>query len=172
MKKEYIHIFFIGFLLVVIQTFLQHNSEFTSIMGEMFSSVKPFIYAVFIAVLVSPLVKVLENKVKMRRSLAIGLSLVVVFAVIIGLFFIVIPNIISSVTDLVEKFPSMLNSLSSNTVHLIDYLKEKNMLFFNPKEIETNLTNFIKTNVGNVKSLAFGVGAGVIRSLLGIASFL
>ncbi|WP_297597374.1 AI-2E family transporter [uncultured Cetobacterium sp.] len=171
MKKEYIHIFFIGFLLVVIQTFLQHNSEFTSIMGEMFSSVKPFIYAVFIAVLVSPLVKVLENKVKMRRSLAIGLSLVVVFAVIIGLFFIVIPNIISSVTDLVEKFPSMLNSLSSNTVHLIDYLKEKNMLFFNPKEIETNLTNFIKTNVGNVKSLAFGVGAGVIRSLLGIASF-
>ncbi|MEG0068795.1 AI-2E family transporter [Cetobacterium sp.] len=171
MKKEYVHIFFVGFLLILIQTFLQYNSEFTTIMGEMFSSIKPFIYAVFIAVLVSPLVKIFEKKVRMKRSLAIGLSLIVVFSVITGLFFIVIPNIISSVTDLVEKFPDMLKSLSSNTTHLIDYLKQKDMLFFNPKEIETNLTNFIKTNVGNFKNLAFGFGAGVLRSIMGVVTF-
>lgn len=171
MKKQYFHLFIVGVFVVLIQTFLQYNNELTSIIGQMVSSITPFIYAIFIAVLVSPLVKILENKVRMRRSLSIGISLIIVFAVIIGLILIIIPNIINSISDLVEKFPTMLTSLTSNAEYLINFLKEKNLLFFDPKEIENNLISFTKTNLGNFKNLAFGLGAGVLRSLMGVINF-
>lgn len=171
MKKQYFHLFIVGVFVVLIQTFLQYNNELTSIVGQIVSSITPFIYAIFIAVLVSPLVKILENKVRMRRSLSIGISLIIVFAVIIGLILIIIPNIINSISDLVEKFPTMLTSLTSNAEYLINFLKEKNLLFFNPKEIENNLISFTKTNLGNFKNLAFGLGAGVLRSLMGVINF-
>lgn len=171
MKKQYFHLFIVGVFVVLIQTFLQYNNELTSIVGHIVSSITPFIYAIFIAVLVSPLVKILENKVRMRRSLSIGISLIIVFAVIIGLILIIIPNIINSISDLVEKFPTMLTSLTSNAEYLINFLKEKNLLFFDPKEIENNLISFTKTNLGNFKNLAFGLGAGVLRSLMGVINF-
>lgn len=171
MKKEYIHLFIVGLVLVLIQTFLQYNEAFNSIAGQIVSSVTPFIYAIFIAILVSPLVKIFESKVKMGRFWAIGLSLIIVFAIITGLILIIVPNIVNSISDLVEKFPTMLASLTSNTGHLIEFLKEKNLLFFDPKEIENNLIKFTKTNLGNFKNLAFGLGAGVLRSLIGIVNF-
>lgn len=171
MKKGYLHLFIVGLLLILIQTFFQYNEAFNSIVGQMVSSVTPFIYAIFIAILVSPLVKIFENKVKMKRSWAIGISLMIVFLVIIELVLIIVPNIINSVTDLIDKFPTMLTSLSSNTEHLIDFLKEKDLLFFDPKEIENNLIKFTRTNLGNFKNLAFGLGAGVLRSLMGVINF-
>ncbi|MGL5961831.1 MAG: AI-2E family transporter [Cetobacterium sp.] len=171
MKKNYMHIFILGFTLILIQTFFQYNDSFRVILGELLSSIKPFIYAIFIAILVSPLVKLFENKMKIKRFWSIGLSLMIVFTAIIGLILIVIPNIISSVTDLVEKFPNMLTSLTSNTKHLLEFLKNKNLLFFNPEEIEANLIDFIKTNLGNFRNLAFDLGAGVLKSLFGVLNF-
>ena len=97
MKKGYLHLFIVGLLLILIQTFFQYNEAFNSIVGQMVSSVTPFIYAIFIAILVSPLVKIFENKVKMKRSWAIGISLMIVFLVIIELVLIIVPNIINSV---------------------------------------------------------------------------
>ncbi|MGL6132277.1 MAG: AI-2E family transporter, partial [Fusobacteriaceae bacterium] len=171
MKKQYVHIFVVGFILILLQTFLQYNSSFGLILNELLSSIKPFIYAIFIAILVSPLVKVFENKMKLKRTWSILLSLIIVFTAMIGLILIVIPNIIASISDLVEKFPTMMSSLTSNTVHLLDFLKSKNLLFFNPEEIEANLVKFIKTNLGNFKNLAFGLGAGVLKSLVGVLNF-
>ncbi|MGL5089010.1 MAG: AI-2E family transporter [Fusobacteriaceae bacterium] len=171
MKKENIHIFIIGFILVLLQTFFQYNSSFGLIVNELVSSIKPFIYAIFIAILVSPLVKVFENKLKLKRAWSILLSLIIVFTGIIGLILIVIPNIISSISDLAEKFPAMVSSLTSNTEHLLVFLKSKNLLFFNPAEIEENLVKFIKTNLGNFRNLAFDLGAGVLKSLVGVLNF-
>ncbi|WP_418964237.1 AI-2E family transporter [Cetobacterium sp.] len=171
MKKEYIHFFIVGFLLILIQTFFQYNEAFNSMAGQMVNSITPFIYAIFIAVLVSPLVKIFENRVKMRRSWAIGISLMIVFLVIIELILIIVPNIISSITDLIDKFPTMLTSLSSNAEHLIDFLKSKDLLFFDPKEIENSLIKFTRTNLGNFKNLAFGLGAGVLKSVMGLINF-
>ena len=171
MKKEYLHLFIVGVILVLIQTFFQYNDAFTSIVGQAVSSIKPFIYAIFIAILVSPLVKIFESKTKLKRATSIGLSLIIVFTTILGLFLIVIPNIINSISDLVEKFPTMLGTLTTNTENVIHFLEAKELLFFDPKEIEANLISVIKTNLGNFKNLAFGLGAGVLRSLVGVLNF-
>ncbi|MGL5543987.1 MAG: AI-2E family transporter [Cetobacterium sp.] len=171
MKKDYLHLFLIGAILILVQTFFQYNNAFAAIVGEVVSSIKPFIYAIFIAILVSPLVKIFEKKTKMKRALAIALSLVIVFTTILSLFLIVIPNVISSITDLVEKFPTMLGTLTTNAENVIHFLEVKELLFFDPKEIEANLIKVIKTNLGNFKNLAFGLGAGVLRSLFGVINF-
>ncbi|WP_297406486.1 AI-2E family transporter [uncultured Cetobacterium sp.] len=171
MEKNYINLFLVGLFLVLIQTFFQANDAFFNIISGFFVSIKPFIYAVFIAVLVSPLVKLLENKTRIKRSVAIGVSLLVVFTVIIGLIFIIVPNIINSVGDLIDRFPNMLKSLSSNAEHIIEFLKKKNMLFFDPKQIENNIVNFIKVNLSSFRNFAVGVSLGVAKSLIGLVNF-
>lgn len=171
MQKNYINLFVVGVLLILIQTFFQANDAFFNIVDGFFVSIKPFIYAVFIAVLVSPLVKILENKTKLKRSVAIGVSLFVVFTVIMGLIFVIVPNIVNSIADLIDRFPNMLKSLSSNAEHIIDFLKKKNMLFFDPKQIENNIVNFIKVNLSSFRNFAVGVSLGVAKSLIGVINF-
>lgn len=171
MNKGYLNLFIVGLLLILIQSFFQYNESFNSIVGQMVGSIIPFIYAIFIAILVSPLVKIFENKVKMKRLWAIGLSLMIVFVIIAGLVLIVVPNIINSVTDLIERFPTMIRNLSSKTEHVIKFLEEKDLLFFDHKEIENNLIKFTKTNSGNFKNIALGLGVGVLKSLMGVINF-
>lgn len=171
MKKQYFHFFIVGIFLILFQTFFQYNEAFKLMVGRMMSSITPFIYAVFIAILVSPLVKLFENKLKMKRSWAIGISLMIVFLIIIELIVIIVPNIINSITDLIEKLPTMLAGLTYNTQHFIDFLEVKGLLFFNPKEIEESIIKALRTNLGNYRNLAFGFGAGILRSLLGVINF-
>lgn len=171
-EKRYAHLFFIGLILILIQTFLQYNTQFNQLVQGAVSSIKPFIYAVFIAIIISPLVNILETKAKIKRSIAIGISLFIVVLCILGLFLVVVPNIVTSISDLIEKFPSLMKSLNENATDLIEFLRRKNMLFFDPKQLEGNIVNFIKTNLSNLKNIAFGLGAGVAKSLIGLGSFL
>lgn len=173
MKKQgYLQLFTVGVLLILIQTFLQYNEQFKNMLQTGISSIKPFIYAVFIAIIISPLVKLLEEKVKMKRWIAITVSLFAVVIIIIGLILVIVPNIVTSVSDLIDKFPTLIRSLNENAEATIKFLKQKNLLFFDPKELETNIVSFMKTNVSNFKNIAFGVGAGVAKSLIGFGSFL
>lgn len=171
MKKNYFQLFLVGVILILIQSFFQYNNEFSQIINGALTSIMPFIYAIFIAVLVSPLVQILEKKTRLKRSYSIAISLLIVFAAITGLILVVVPNVIQSASDLVDKFPTMMKSLSSNAEHLIDYLQKKNMLFFDPKQLENNIVNFIRENINNLQNLAVGVSIGVAKSLIGLVNF-
>lgn len=171
-KNRYMNIFFVGLVLILIQTFLQYNSEFTQLTQEALSSIKPFIYAIFIAVIISPLVNFLEIRLKIKRSLSIGISLIFVILCILGLLLVIVPNIVVSISDLIDKFPSLLKRLNDNTKYLISFLGRKNIYLFDSNELEENIINFIKVNLSNLRNIAFGLGAGVAKSLIGIGSFL
>lgn len=172
MKKEYFKVFILGVSLILVQSYFQYNNQFWEIINNLIDVAEPFIYAIFIAILMSPIVNILEKKLRLNRIIAISIAFIIVFAMISGFFLIVIPNLITSLTDFVEKFPTMVKDLSSKVEHILEYLKNKNLIFFTSKELEQGLTNFIKTNFGNFKNLMFGVGAGVIKSIVGLATFL
>lgn len=171
MKKKYFSMFLVGVFVILIQSFLQHGSELKEIISIMYGALKPFIYAIFISILLYPLMTFLEEKLKIKRGLAIFLSLTISFLVIIGLILVVIPNIIASITDLVEKFPILIKSLNNEAEYIIKYLDTKGLLFFDPSTIEARLIATVKENLNNLKSLAIGFSLSIAKTLLGLLNF-
>lgn len=171
MKRDYFRLFLVGFLLIMLQSFIQYNTAFNNMINGAFDSIRPFIYAIFIAILVSPLVNFFERKTKMKRWLAIGVSLFLVFLAIIGLCLIVIPNITSSVRDLSYKFPTLVKGFNSSLNNLIQFLQEKNLAIIKPEDIENTIITFVKTNLSNIKNIIGKFGSGVVNSALGLMNF-
>jgi sporulation integral membrane protein YtvI len=73
----------------------------------------PFIIAFFIAFLINPLVDFLERKAKMPRWLAVIVTLVVLFAVVVGLVTLLIAEIVSGTQYLANIVPEKFQALVS-----------------------------------------------------------
>lgn len=71
----------------------------------------PFVIGWFIAYIASPLVNLLEKKVKMRRKLGSGLIIVVVIAAVCGLIYLIGYILVNEVSDLIQNFPSMYHDM-------------------------------------------------------------
>lgn len=170
-KKFYFKIFFIGFLLVLFQSFFQNYTSLMEIFKSGISATLPFIYAIFIAILLNPIVNLLGRSLKINRTLSILLSVSLVALFIIGVFLIIVPNLIMSTNDLISRFPQMLVSLNTNAAHIIEFLREKNLLFFDPAEIENNLIGLFKSNLGNLRNLILTLGLDIFQGVLGVLNF-
>lgn len=71
----------------------------------------PFIIAFFIAFLINPLVDFLEEKAKMPRWLAVIVTLVVLFAIVVGLVTLLIAEIVSGTQYLANVVPENFQTL-------------------------------------------------------------
>ncbi|WP_027410182.1 sporulation integral membrane protein YtvI [Anoxybacteroides tepidamans] len=71
----------------------------------------PFLIAFFIAFMINPLVNYLEKKARMPRSLAVILTLILLFAVLAGLVTLLIAEIVSGTQYLAEVVPSHFQTL-------------------------------------------------------------
>lgn len=170
-KKFYINIFFIGLALIFIQSIFQNISAISNLFNNFFKSILPFIYAIFVAILLTPVVNLFEEKFKIKRIYSIIISLFLVLLFILGIFLIVIPNLVVSISDLINKFPQMLASFNDNATKFINFLREKNLLFFDPNEIEGNLINYFKSNLGNFKNLALNLSLDLVQGIFSIMNF-
>ncbi|MGL4308265.1 MAG: AI-2E family transporter [Cetobacterium sp.] len=170
-KKFYLNLFFIGFILILIQSIFQHYNDVLILINKSVKNMLPFIYAIFVAILLTPIVNLFENKFKIKRIYGIILSLVLIILIITGVFFIVVPNLVVSVSDLVNKFPQMLNSFNDNATKFIQFLRERNLLFFNPDELESNIINYVKSNIGNFRNLLLNLSLDVVQGIFGLLNF-
>lgn len=171
-KKFYLNLFFIGFVLILIQGVFQNYDSMLSLLKSIISTSLPFIYAIFMAILLNPVVVILEKKLKLKRLYSLIITLILLILIITGIFFIVVPNLMSSTTDLINRFPQMLAAFNQNATQFISFLKEKNLLFFDPNEIENNLIKFVKDNVGNFKNIILILSLDVVQGVMGVATFL
>ncbi|WP_053367368.1 sporulation integral membrane protein YtvI [Bacillus sp. FJAT-27245] len=71
----------------------------------------PFLIAFAIAFLINPLVDFFEKKGRMPRSLAVLITLVIIFAVFAGLVTLLVAEIVSGATYLAEVLPRHLNTM-------------------------------------------------------------
>ena len=142
--------------------------------GRIINVLKPVIFGLVIAYLVNPMVKFFDKyiskvtlyKAKNQRValrvadfISVILSILIFTGIIVGLFWLVIPQLIDSITDFVKTFPQKLDSI---TEWSDNFLKENESLrgvFDSVVDYEKNwLSNDLSGFVTNMAgSLASGV---------------
>ena len=140
----------------------------------------PFIWGLVIAYLLNPLVRLLQRKVfgplcakifakKATKGSGIARVLSVVFAeifmlaVITGLFFLIIPQLYSSIETIVINSPTYIESLTTWATKLLtDYPEIRNYVTQTIGDVNTDIVTWLQSTVlptlGNVLS---NVGTGV-----------
>ena len=170
MKYKYIFakIFITGVLLIIIQTMFQNMEGLLNIINGGTKYLRPFIYAVFIAVLLNPLVEFSEKKLKFKRGMALITSLIffMIFIVVVLLWFV--PNIIDSFEEIIDKFPAFQERFNEYLEDAFIYLREKNLLLLDGEEIKQEIQDFFVNNMNNIKNILISVGLNVIDLIMEI----
>lgn len=161
-KHLFIKVFIIGAALILIQTMFQNMEGFLSILKGLSKYLRPFIYAMFIAVLLNPMVEFAERKLKFKRWIAITASLIalVIFLTVILLWFI--PSLMDSFEEIIDKFPAFQESFNKHLESLFAFLREKNLLFMDGEEIKQAIQDFVVKNMNNIRGILISLGLNVI----------
>lgn len=167
-KHIFAKIFIVGILLILIQTMFQNMDGFLNIIEGATRYLRPFIYAVFISVLLNPMVEFAEHKLKFKRGMAMAISLIalIVFLVVILLWFI--PNLIASFEEIINKFPALQEQFNKYLEHIFAYLREKNLLLMDGEEIKQAIQDFFVRNMNNIKNILISLGLNVIDWIIEI----
>ena len=112
----------------------------------------PFFIGVFIAYLLSPIIKFFDRK-KVNRNISSLIVLVAFFLFIYVFILLVIPIIAEQTIRFLEKFPSLLNQIEFQ-ISKISILINNNFLDLNYKEVLKNLNegigSFLKTLISKL----------------------
>jgi sporulation integral membrane protein YtvI len=112
----------------------------------------PFIIAFLIAFMINPLVNYLEQKVKMPRSLAVILVLILLFAIVAGLLTLLIAEIVSGTQYLANVVPQHFQKL---IVYIEDFFASQIIPLYNQlavifKNLDANQQDTIMNNIQSV----------------------
>lgn len=156
-KAKGLKILGIGVILVVLQSFLQEYDKFGEIYHQYVGYIVPVIYAFFITIFLDPIVSSFEKRLKLKRIIAVLLTIFLVGAIIsIGVGFI-IPQIGKSVEELYNKLPAMQHQIEKYVDTGITYLKDKEIIVIGEMELHQSINKFIRDNMGYIQG--FGISA-------------
>lgn len=141
----------------------------------------PFIFAIIIAFLINPVVNLLVKRLKVPRGAAVGISLIVILAIIAGIFTLLISEMISGFNYLATVLPE-------NIQFLINYLEEFFVNTILPlynqiadifKDLEKDQQNTIMSNVEEIgknvtsviRDLAQSTATGITNFFVSLPSF-
>lgn len=151
--KKYLKILFpitiavialIGFYLV-----FYHIYPFVKNVGGLFfSALSPFILAVVLAILVDPIVAFFEKKIKMSRSLAVIISLTLIFGIIILLLVMVSSRLIIELIEL----SNTLSGLSNQIIDLGWQTIKDIRTFISTNPLPVDVEKSIESNISDVFS--------------------
>ena len=147
----------------------------------------PFIWGLVISYLLSPLVRFLQNKAfgpllekafskspekgrKAARILAVVFAEIIMLALITGLFFLIIPQLYSSIETIVINSPTYIESLT-NWVNkmLTDFPEVRDYVVDMLGDVNTDLVSWLQTTIlPRLGSLLSNVGTGVRYVVTGV----
>lgn len=137
-------------LVVIFQSFLQNGAELKNIFNTVMGYIKPFIYAIFIAIILHPISRLLEEKFKIKRWLAITLSVIGVIFLVTALIMAMVPGLSASIREIVEKAPEYEQTLAVWIEKILEFLKAKGVVNIEPDQLKTTIDNFLSGNKLNI----------------------
>ena len=107
-----------------------HMNSLRSFLGKIYKIVTPLVYGAFIAYLLNPIVKFMEKQVffrimkwrnikvtdkkkKVIRMICVILTLILFFLAIYGLMAMLIPQLFSSITNIIDNFPRYVDTIQN-----------------------------------------------------------
>ncbi len=141
----------------------------------MFTFTYPFIIALFLTFFMNPLVDFLEQKVYFPRSLAVILSLLLIFAALVGLIILLITEIVTGTNYLagviphhIETFVTYIETFIANTI--IPFYNDTATLF---NQLDSTQQQTILKNIQNIgQSITTDVSHFIQSSLRKIPTIL
>ncbi len=148
---------------------IEHFNVVSAVAGNIFSVCLPFVAAVFMAFLLDGPVRWFEAKFHWKRPLAVTVVVLLAFLLIILLFVGLIPQMVSSITQLIRQIPDYLQSLNQ----LVDWAgQEYNMDTSSVKEligsystIITKMAGWIGDVLPQIVNYSIQIGKGVIQTI-------
>lgn len=189
-KKNYIYWMFAIFgaiaLNVALFFLIFRFKEFGGVIGKIMAILKPMIYGAAIAYLLKPVCNTYEHKLnehlpsklkKMSKVLAITGSMLTMCIIVYLLLIIIIPQVVNSVTSLINTLPDKLNyaaswleeTLKEDTV-VANYITE-NYIMLKDKTIEW-MSNELIPNMQNIQNILAGVGIQIWNSVMFLKNLL
>ncbi len=190
-SRKAIYALIVGMTLIIFAFIMYNIGGIFDALGAFFLIISPFIWGVAIAYLLNGLVNICEKRVfaflgkkKPRESLINSLSVVtavVLFvATIVGLVWIIIPNLITSFALLVTSLPDYLASFQETLVGIeqsmnieLNFLKDLNMSSGElvgelESWIVTESASLADTSISLVTSVAGGISNAFISLIVAI----
>lgn len=189
-KKNYIYWMFAIFgaiaLNVALFFLIFRFKEFGGVIGKIIAILKPMIYGAAIAYLLKPVCNTYEHKLnehlpsklkKMSKALAITGSMLTMCIIVYLLLIIIIPQVVNSVTSLINTLPDKLNyaaswleeTLKEDTV-VANYITE-NYIMLKDTAIEW-ISNELIPNMQNIQNILAGVGIQIWNSVMFLKNLL
>ncbi|MFK4784487.1 AI-2E family transporter [Fusobacterium sp. MFO224] len=170
--KKLMPIFFLGVFIIIVQTLFQNTSSLTNILQITLSYIRPFIYAIFIAIIINPMVEFIEKRLKFSKTISLITSLIIIFILFIGVIFLIIPSIIDSFKEIYNQLPMFQRKFIYYLEKLLAFLKEKNLLIMNINEVEKTVEDFFIKNISNIRDFLLSFGLNVIDLIIETFIFL
>ena len=126
----------------------------------LFNVINPFIYALVVAYLLDPFVKMLEKK-KIKRIWAILIVFLIIISIFAILFATFIPKLVDEIKDFIENIPSIFESVKTKIENF-----QLNGFEFLPKEMREylNLDKQISNASKNIEGFFNGLFGFLIAS--------
>lgn len=173
MEKKWTFLKFLGagIILILIQSFFQKYDAFKDIYSTYIGYLIPMIYALFISIFLEPLVSKIENRFKLKRWVSVSIVIVLVIIGVIGFVGLILPQLGKSFKELYNKLPHMQEQLGNLIKRVLDFLKEKELLIIGEKQIEDNIINLLKRNIGNLQEFGISVLLNIVWWTVALSKF-
>ncbi|MBS3990710.1 MAG: AI-2E family transporter [Erysipelothrix sp.] len=155
-----------GLLIVVFALMVMNFQVVRDGFNQLAGLLLPFIVGFALAFLMSPFQNIIEKNLlknvkltrKFKRIISTSLSLIFTLSVLIGLFVIVTPQLISSINTLIEQIPSYIDSTSTALNQLINQLN-----------IEQEASAFLQDVSDDILQSINQLGRDVLPSILSMS---
>ena len=116
-----VYAFLVAAAILLFYSFLENNAKFQALAAKVLSMLMPVIYGLVFAYLLNPILRFFDKKAvpkvfkkirpKLRRGLSIFCTYFVALAFLALFSWLVIPQVVTSLTSIVGKIPTYVNSL-------------------------------------------------------------
>lgn len=161
---KYKDIIILGIIALVGYKLIDNYKIFFDFIRDFLSIISSFIYALVFAYCLNPIMKVFENKLKLKRSISILATYTIIVGIIIicGLF--LVPTIVYSIGSVIEEVPTYVEKLQVWVSEF--YSMPKVSEFINDAGLSTYMS-VLPSNIGDIASALL---EGSLGSIFSIAS--
>lgn len=172
--------FLLATYVVILAYILLNITNMYTVFGYIFSILSPILIGIALAFMLNIPMKFFENKVlrsldnskktfakKLKRPLAILITLFIVFGIILTLIFFVVPQLSHSISTLINILPSSISSIEkslSSSLHSTDLFNKIWPTFANIwNEILSAITSVTGSVITNIVNLTIGITTTIVN---------
>ncbi len=178
--RNALSIIFAGIVLITVYFIFLNFEMFKGFVTSFFGIISPFIYGSFLAFLISPLVhwfeframSILKIKQKTKHVIAVIMTVVVVAEVIVLFVSVLLPQFVTSISNISESFPDYVDSFNRYLAPLLkDYVPDQTIIlsFLNSSsDLAHRIVTLLQDYVPNIVDFSISLSRSIFNGIMAI----